>query len=153
MLLADSKKATNDEEGGEQPEEEDPDRVIKNARLARPEDGLLEAEELEQLFTNGSAGSPLQSVYDHWQYFASDRTFVSRAPEAATRRGKNEPIFTSYTHYWKSTLGTNTWNNAPTRAPLTIILRPTLRLSLCPPRSRTAARSRFNPRATFHRRT
>lgn len=102
--LADPKKVANDEEGGEQPEEEDPDRVIKNARLARPEDGLLEAHELESLFTNGSAGQSLQSLYDHWQFFDADRTFISRTPEASTRKGKNEPIYTSYTHYWKSTL-------------------------------------------------
>ncbi len=105
--LEDPKKVANDEEGGEQPEEEDPDRVIKNARPARQEDGLLEARELEQLFTSESAGRPLQSLYDRWPLFSADRTFLSRAPESATRRGKFEPIYTSYTHYWKSTLGTN----------------------------------------------
>ena len=107
--LADPKKAANDEEdAGEQPEE-DPDRVIKNARSARPEDGLLEVEELEKLFADGSAGEPLQSLYDQWQYHGPGRAFVSRAPEAVNRRGKNEPIYSSYTHYWKSTLGTYKW--------------------------------------------
>lgn len=109
--IADPKKAVNDEEdGGEQPEEEDPDRVIKNARPARPEDGLLEAGELEKLFTDGSAGEPLQSLYDQWQSYDPGRAFVSRAPEAVNRRGKNEPIYSSYTHYWKSTLGSYEWS-------------------------------------------
>ncbi|KLO20260.1 Endonuclease/exonuclease/phosphatase [Schizopora paradoxa] len=103
--IADPKKAVDDEEdGGEQPEEEDPDRVIKNARPARPEDGLLEAGELEKLFIDGSAGEPLQSLYDQWQFHGPGRAFVSRAPEAVNRRGKNEPIYSSYTHFWKSTL-------------------------------------------------
>jgi RNA exonuclease NGL2 len=90
-------------EGGDEDEENDPDRVIKNARRATPEDGLLEPNELTGLF-NALPG--LRSVYDEWGSNDVLRTFGARVPIPEGRRGRSDPMYTSYTHFWKATLGT-----------------------------------------------
>lgn len=105
------KAAAAEEEDGEgtaQPEEQDPDRVITNARAARPEDGLLDAQALQALFqarTEAARTPSLRSAYDTWATFEPARTYGSRGDIAPGRRGHNEPFSSSYTHFWKSTLG------------------------------------------------
>ncbi|KAI0348504.1 Endonuclease/exonuclease/phosphatase [Trametopsis cervina] len=96
--------ATEAEDGDEQ--EQDPDRIIVNARRAAPEDGLLSDEELEKLFER----SPWpKSAYDEGLQPFEDAesikniTFGSRV-DLAGRHGAFEPIWTSYTHYWKTVL-------------------------------------------------
>ena len=101
-----------DGSGGDE-ESEDPDRVIVNARAARPEDGLLQPDELTVLFQDVVRGG-LTSAYDSWTSFATNRTFGSRGILSPERRGHNEPVYTSYTHYWKTTLGEQTVKNSTT---------------------------------------
>lgn len=92
----------DEEAGAGEDDENDPDRVIKNARKATPADGLLQPQELIELFANLP---PLRSAYDKWEGMDEKRTFGSRTVVPVGRRGRNDPLFTSYTHYWKSTLG------------------------------------------------
>ena len=84
----------------------DPDRVITNARPAKPDDGLLTDEELDALF---KAHGYLRSVYDEGQRSAAsehDNVIGTRLNSLAPgRKGYFEPMWTSYTHYWKTTLG------------------------------------------------
>lgn len=102
VTVADPKRVAEDEEDAEADPENDPDRVIKNARPARPEDGLLGPKELVELF----AGLPtLRSAYDEWGSLDKRRTFSGRTEIPVGRRGLSEPMYTSYTHYWKVTLG------------------------------------------------
>lgn len=82
----------------------DPDREIVNARMARPDDGLLLPEEFTKLF-RGLLGANLKSAYDSWSIFGADRVFGSHGILPTNRHGRNEPIYTSYTYYWKTTLG------------------------------------------------
>jgi RNA exonuclease NGL2 len=98
-----AKKEPADEE---EDAEKDPDKIITNARIATPDDGLLSTRELvEMLAPFGS----LKSSYDRGQkthkaaYPIS--TFGDRVPTDAGRRGRFEPEWTSYTHYWKTVLG------------------------------------------------
>lgn len=98
ILTADKKRAVEEEEGAE----EDPDLVITSARRATVEDGLLENHELVDLFRTSP---PLRSVYDEWASTDAKVTFGSRVNIPPPRRGQFEPIYTSYTHYWKSVLG------------------------------------------------
>ncbi|KAI0756607.1 Endonuclease/exonuclease/phosphatase [Daedaleopsis nitida] len=98
-------KAEEEEEGAEAGEN-DPDRIIVNARAAQPSDGLLTDDELEQLFRQ--SGAPT-SAYDAGQRQVpgtseSGLTFGSRISVPVGRRGAFEPAYTSYTHYWKSVL-------------------------------------------------
>ncbi|KIY47050.1 Endonuclease/exonuclease/phosphatase, partial [Fistulina hepatica ATCC 64428] len=93
----------------EEEEAGDPDRVITNARLATPSDGLLSVAELQNFF--GTLPSVV-SAYNVGLGCARDmnplsglRTFGDRVGIPATRRGRHEPEWTSYTHYWKSVLG------------------------------------------------
>lgn len=88
-----------EEEGGETGEN-DPDRVIANARTARPSDGLLTDAELADLFTQSGR---VTSAYDAGQRLVpgisdSALVFGSRATVPKERRGAFEPIYTSYTH-------------------------------------------------------
>jgi RNA exonuclease NGL2 len=92
-----------DKQNGQE-ESKDPDRVIVNARPARPEDGLLLPDEFTTLFREILRGG-LMSVYDSWASFDRERTFASRGILLPSQRGHNEPVYTSYTHYWKTTLG------------------------------------------------
>jgi RNA exonuclease NGL2 len=84
------------------------DRDIINARPARPTDGLLSTSELITLFASRPA---LRSVYDdaQRQYQAPEvdvERFGDRVAIQSGRRGAYEPRWTSYTHYWKTVLGT-----------------------------------------------
>ncbi|KAI6047557.1 endonuclease exonuclease phosphatase [Pisolithus marmoratus] len=78
--------------------EGDPDR------LRRLSDGLLSDSEFLDLFR-----CPLRSAYDEGQRARKDvvtdvATFGDRTSFSAARLGVNEPMWTSYTHYWKTTL-------------------------------------------------
>ncbi|KAI6133140.1 Endonuclease/exonuclease/phosphatase [Pisolithus croceorrhizus] len=97
------KSSTTD---GEEGEEGDPDRIIRDSRVAEVSDGLLSDSELLDLFRH-----PLRSAYDEGQRMRkavakpSDVvTFGDRIPLSTARLGANEPMWTSYTHYWKTTL-------------------------------------------------
>ncbi|KIL70741.1 hypothetical protein M378DRAFT_155678 [Amanita muscaria Koide BX008] len=93
---------SNDEE-----EAIDPDRVITNARVATPADGLLSIPELEDLYAQGAQ---LRSIYDiglresrrHSDQFF--RTFGDRVSLPLGKCGSYEPEYTSYAHYWKTVL-------------------------------------------------
>lgn len=83
-----------------------PDRIITNARPAIPSDGLLTIDELVDLYT-----TPVRSAYEEGltKHRASNSdvvTFGNHVPFQSPRRGANEPEWTSYTHYWKTVLGT-----------------------------------------------
>ncbi|KAI6007331.1 Endonuclease/exonuclease/phosphatase [Pisolithus albus] len=87
-------------------EEGDPDRVIRNSRVAEVPDGLLSDSEFSDLFRH-----PLRSTYDEGQRMRKAAatsndvvTFGDRMPFSTARLGANEPMWTSYTHYWKTTL-------------------------------------------------
>ncbi|KAG2159956.1 Endonuclease/exonuclease/phosphatase [Suillus bovinus] len=99
-------KKADDEEGDGS--EADPDKVINNSRLATSSDGLLSDLELVSLFRNGAK---LRSAYDEGQRARRDNgtpgdlyTFGERVSLHPTRLGAHEPMWTSYTHYWKTTL-------------------------------------------------
>lgn len=104
---AESKEAKNEEDGGA---EQDPDRVIVNARMATPADGLLSTEEIIEMVQNLGVAN-LNSAYDKGLKLAkasgdSDvRTLGDRVnPVSSIRQGMHEPEWTSYTHFWKSVL-------------------------------------------------
>ena len=86
----------------------DPDKVMTSVRPATFPDGLLTVPELRELF---SQLPRLRSVYDEGLGSMSDvgigglSTFGGRVKLLATRKGWNEPEYTSYTHYWKTVLG------------------------------------------------
>ena len=86
--------------------EHDPDRVITNSRRAMFEDGLLSDEELLSFFR---MSGPVRSVYDDCLRFAStehDNVIGARLSDITpAQKGFYEPMWTSYTHYWKTTLG------------------------------------------------
>ena len=93
--------ANTDEEGGEA----DPDKIITNARLATPSDGLLTTAELIELYA-----TPVRSAYDeglskHRESTNDVVTYNDRVALQPSRRGANEPEWTSYTHFWKAVLG------------------------------------------------
>ncbi|KAH0838377.1 Endonuclease/exonuclease/phosphatase [Lanmaoa asiatica] len=91
-----------DEGGGE--EVADPDKVVRNSRNSKPSDGLLSDTELSSL-----VGCRLRSAYDEGQ-----RTSLLEGNDVATygtrkllpteKTGACEPMWTSFTHYWKTTL-------------------------------------------------
>ncbi|KAG2118430.1 Endonuclease/exonuclease/phosphatase [Suillus clintonianus] len=99
-------KKADDEEGDGS--EADPDRVINNSRVATSSDGLLSDLELTSLFINGAK---LRSAYDEGQRIQRGngtagnlQTFGDRVSSPPIRLGSHEPMWTSYTHYWKTTL-------------------------------------------------
>lgn len=98
--------------------ENHPDRIITNARSARPEDGLLSDDELLQLYRGGSeAAFKARSAYDEALAAVpeeGDNVYGSREPSAVY--GRNEPMYTSFTHYWQLTLG-----SLPTIHPFTLV--------------------------------
>jgi RNA exonuclease NGL2 len=103
-----SKEAKNEEDDGA---EQDPDRIIVNARTATPADGLLPTEELVEMVRKLGVAN-LESSYDRGLRIAkasgeSDvQTFGDRVTSiASTRLGRYEPEWTSYTHFWKTVLG------------------------------------------------
>lgn len=90
--------AAEEEEEGAEAGENDPDRIIVNARAAQPSDGLLSDAELEDLFRRSRTPT---SAYDAGQRLAplsGGHTFGSRMLIPEGRRGAFEPIYTSYTH-------------------------------------------------------
>ena len=118
----------NEGEGEGEGEGGDPDRVLKNCRQAlSPEDGLMNASELIALFAS-SPLSPLRSAYDSsyqsvlavhpgighdTRLKESVKTFSNRSRGGsmdaqdrwdADKKGANEPMYTSFTHYWRLTL-------------------------------------------------
>jgi RNA exonuclease NGL2 len=91
------------EGGGEQ--EADPDKVIRNSRDSKPSDGLLSDAELSSL-----VGHRLRSAYDEGQRSSllegnDVATYGARKRLPAEKAGACEPTWTSFTHYWKTTLG------------------------------------------------
>ncbi|KAJ3514377.1 hypothetical protein NLJ89_g2416 [Agrocybe chaxingu] len=81
----------------------DPDRVITNARPAKPEDGLLTIPEIVAWFRKLPR---LRSAYSDGIAAARGHgydlpTFGTRAQPPTGRRGSEEPEYTSYTYYWK----------------------------------------------------
>ena len=106
--IAEMKEAKNEEDDGA---EQDPDRIIVNARMATPADGLLSTEELANMVQKLGVAN-LESSYDKGLEIAktsgdSDiRTFGDRVTSIpSTRKGRHEPEWTSYTHFWKTVLG------------------------------------------------
>ncbi|KAH8102431.1 Endonuclease/exonuclease/phosphatase [Cristinia sonorae] len=99
-----TKKMMADDEG-DGDGETDPDRIIVNARRAGDDDGLLTDEELREICV--SAGQPF-SAYDRGLQRAEAINpallFGSRVSIPQGRRGAAEPIWTSYTHFWKVVL-------------------------------------------------
>ena len=99
--------ATTKMEPEEEGEQTDPDRVIRNSRVAKAADGLLSDPELLKLFP-----CSLRSAYDEGQRAARAltplgdmATFSDRTSFPVERLGAYEPMWTSYTHFWQSTLG------------------------------------------------
>jgi RNA exonuclease NGL2 len=90
----------NDETAG------DPDKVVTNARSPTLADGLFTVPELVNFF---SRLPRLRSVYDEGLGLLDNDgglpTFGSRVKLFSSRKGRNEPEYTSYTHYWKTVLG------------------------------------------------
>ncbi|KIM21538.1 hypothetical protein M408DRAFT_29497 [Serendipita vermifera MAFF 305830] len=99
----------DDEEGGGaggEEEENDPDRVIVNSRACIPSDGLLDLEELKDLYRE-SGMTPMRSLYDEFLRTLEDEgveTMKTRLKALEGRKGGDEPAYTSYTRFWKSTL-------------------------------------------------
>jgi RNA exonuclease NGL2 len=82
----------------------DPDRVITDSRPATDNDGLLSDEELANSF---HVLGRLRSMYEEGQRQVKfPNVFGSRNDGfPLERKGYFEPQWTSYTHFWKSTLG------------------------------------------------
>jgi hypothetical protein len=94
-------KQTEDEE------EADPDKIITCARLAVSTDGLLTDAELISLFTKDVV---VRSMYDEGlEAIRATRQdlgiFEDRLSLPESRRGKHEPEWTCYAHYWKTVTG------------------------------------------------
>ncbi|KAI0036603.1 Endonuclease/exonuclease/phosphatase [Vararia minispora EC-137] len=83
--------------------EMDPDRIITNARPARPDDGLLDDAGLLDLY---ASSPPVRSAYDDGQraLIAGAQTCGARLELDPAQRGAFEPEYTNYTSYWKLTL-------------------------------------------------
>lgn len=103
-----SKEAKKEEDDGA---EQDPDRIIINARTVTPADGLLSTEQFVEMIQRLGVAN-LESSYDKGLRVAkafedSDiRTYGDRvAPIAPRRLGRHEPEWTTYTHFWKGVLG------------------------------------------------
>jgi len=97
-------RATPEDEEGGDISKTNPDKIITNARPATPSDGLLTTAELIKLFAN-----PVRSTYEeglskHRESEDDVVTYRDRVSLQASRRGANEPEWTSYTHYWKTVL-------------------------------------------------
>ncbi|KAG9042668.1 hypothetical protein FS837_010582 [Tulasnella sp. UAMH 9824] len=98
-----TEEKSNEKKGNEK--ETDPDRIITNSRRAVPSDDLLSDEELLRLF-GCEEGKGLRSGYDEAQRLLSsdskDGLFGGRVEDATV--GLWEPMYTSYTFWWKLTL-------------------------------------------------
>ncbi|KAI9060199.1 Endonuclease/exonuclease/phosphatase [Trametes sanguinea] len=105
-VALDGAAPADEEDEGAEAGENDPDRIIVNARPAQPSDGLLSDIELGELFRHSGR---VTSAYDAGQrqlpgVAASGLTFGSRVSVPVERRGAFEPVYTSYTHYWQAVL-------------------------------------------------
>lgn len=95
-------------DAGEEGKEDsgDPDKVITSARAATSSDGLLSLAELSDFF---ACIPKLRSAYDVGLAGVKDlgdtQIFGSRVAVKSDRKGRHEPEYTSYTHFWKTTLG------------------------------------------------
>ncbi|KAF9650046.1 Endonuclease/exonuclease/phosphatase [Thelephora ganbajun] len=105
--VTESKEVKNEEDDGA---EQDPDRVIVNARIATVADGLLLTEELVEMVRKLGVAN-LESSYDKGLRIAKVpgdseiRTFGDRVISTPLiRKGRHEPEWTSYTHFWKTVL-------------------------------------------------
>jgi RNA exonuclease NGL2 len=135
-----------DEGGGN--EEADPDRVIRNSRVAKPSDGLLSDTELCDLVRHR-----LRSAYDEGQkarrasleHKSEVVTYGDRKSLPMEKPGAHEPMWTSYTHYWKTTLG-NPLESHYIALQLTIM--PDYIFILDPPESRTDVMGYLQPHRT-----
>lgn len=91
----------------EESEAVDPDRVITNARPARPEDGQLSISELIDVYS--TFPEPRSAYHDAITFLHSKGDLVQsyglRKPFLGGQ-GASEPDYTSFTHHWKSVLGT-----------------------------------------------
>ncbi|GAA5995172.1 hypothetical protein JCM5350_001858 [Sporobolomyces pararoseus] len=114
-------------------EEEDPDKVIKNTRPARAEDGLADIEKIKKLFGYKEGGSGIRSAYgENYGLIEGEEEnwYCSRGPEVQNgndpkpklkkeevesrskgvsweervQRGDFEPIYTNFTPLWRCTL-------------------------------------------------
>ncbi|KAH7100197.1 Endonuclease/exonuclease/phosphatase [Auriculariales sp. MPI-PUGE-AT-0066] len=103
----------DDEGGGGQAEgnkETDPDRIIVNCRAPRDTDGLLKLDELLAM----APRLGLRSAYDEALRSVLHGNAEATLPISVFHERENgppsqslgafEPMFTSYTHYWKATL-------------------------------------------------
>ncbi|KAG8872542.1 hypothetical protein FRB97_007558 [Tulasnella sp. 331] len=105
--------------------ENHPDRIITNARPARPEDGLLTDAELLQLYQGGGRKTALRSGYDEALAAVpqeSDNVYGAREPSAIY--GRNEPMYTSFTHYWRLTLDPTEIGDHPRSDVVVGVLKP-----------------------------
>ncbi|KAI0080079.1 Endonuclease/exonuclease/phosphatase [Panus rudis PR-1116 ss-1] len=114
-----TKMLAEDEEGTT---ETDPDRMITNARAAVEADGLLADAELEKI--TQEAGYVV-SAYDRGLRLSEGikeqgLTYGSRIGIPADRKGAYEPVWTSYTHYWKTVLD-YIFILEPSQRPVTIV--------------------------------
>ncbi|KAG9100295.1 hypothetical protein FRC07_010424 [Ceratobasidium sp. 392] len=80
---------------------------IKDSRPAEAKDGLLSNEEMVDLF---KLGGETRSAYDEIlgrsaeSMGEADNVLVARDPAMLGRKGEHEPMWTCFTHYWRSTL-------------------------------------------------
>jgi RNA exonuclease NGL2 len=95
----------NVEEEGTNGSESDRDNIITNARLAAPADGLLTTAELAALFVTRARSTYDDGLSKHRESTSDVLTYGDRINLRPSRQGANEPEWTSYTHYWKTTIG------------------------------------------------
>ncbi|KAG8907569.1 hypothetical protein FRB99_003493 [Tulasnella sp. 403] len=103
-IASDPSTSRRDNDEGGDGESNDPDRAILDARRPQASDALLSNDEIIQLFGNGKY--PLRSAYDEALAAVPSEignVFSARDPSASC--GRNEPLYTSFTFYWKVTLG------------------------------------------------
>lgn len=80
--------------------------MFKNIRRAIPSDGLLSDEELYEMFKVGNIRSLYEEGIKSLGPNASVPSFGERLEVDVGRKGRYEPKFTSFTHFWRLTLGT-----------------------------------------------
>ncbi|KAG8930256.1 hypothetical protein FRC03_008770 [Tulasnella sp. 419] len=103
-------KVDDDDEGGggeataETNQESQVAQGYTNARPATESDGLLGDEELEELF-GGRNRTALRSAYaEGLSQVESEKDNLFGVREAEATVGQTEPMWTSFTHYWRLTL-------------------------------------------------
>jgi RNA exonuclease NGL2 len=85
----------------------DPDRVIVKARPCTPEDGLLTTPEILNSYSSLPRLQSMCSAANRALNVDASMIVGSRSEIQEARSAYYELIWTSYTHYWKSTLGTS----------------------------------------------